>query len=305
MLNRYAASSELRSEATSPAIVATVSAGLGALLAVIWSHHFVDTVISGRIASAALGGDATLGPAAGLSDGLVFAFVTGVAGTFTACNICVFSTVAPLAEENVRSGMARPLCFLCLGAVVTSALYGFVGVLLAPVLPQLSKGLAFGGVYPARLTQASVVFVLVGLVMILWGLVAIGLFWNPFARIAARLPMAGATAMGVLAGSFMVGRPFPLFRTMFEHAAARGDPLYGAAAFVLQMAGNLLLVVIAVLALASWRGGYIPWQLHRTPLRAQAFAAAGFLAGGVFLVLYWGLRVPAKFGLGWWPELGW
>ena len=68
----------------------------GFLLTVIWSAEFVDQTIGDTIANTALGHDAKETPIQGIAAGILFAFVSGVAGTFTACNIAAFGAVAPI-----------------------------------------------------------------------------------------------------------------------------------------------------------------------------------------------------------------
>jgi hypothetical protein len=65
------------------------SAVAGAILAVIWSPRLVDGVIAGSIADPVVGGDAADVAITGSLTAAVFAFITGVGGMFTACNIAV------------------------------------------------------------------------------------------------------------------------------------------------------------------------------------------------------------------------
>jgi cellulose binding protein with CBM2 domain/fibronectin type III domain protein len=51
----------------------------------------------------------------------------------------------------------------------------------------------------------------------------------------------------------LIGRPFPLFRLMFRDAAENHDVLYGAAAFTLRSAGNILITALLFLLLARHR----------------------------------------------------
>lgn len=69
---------------------------VGVLVAVLWSFELVDETIGQNVANAVLGYDASGSPIAGSAAGAIFAFVTGLAGTFTACNIAAFSAVAPI-----------------------------------------------------------------------------------------------------------------------------------------------------------------------------------------------------------------
>src|SRR5262249_24478676 len=70
-------------------LVILISVLAGFALTVIWWAKFVDSVIGDTVANNVLGYDAKKTPISGVIAGVVFAFVTGVAGTFTACNIAV------------------------------------------------------------------------------------------------------------------------------------------------------------------------------------------------------------------------
>jgi hypothetical protein len=78
----------------------------GLLLAIFWSAQLVDDDIGVNTANGLLGQDAGAANLTGTISGLVFAFVAGIAGTFTACNIAVFSAIAPLADTR-RSARSR------------------------------------------------------------------------------------------------------------------------------------------------------------------------------------------------------
>ncbi|WP_156056398.1 hypothetical protein [Streptosporangium roseum] len=76
----------------------------GALIASLWSFRLVDSVIGDNVANTLLGYDAKHTEIGGLIAGTVFAFVSGLAGTFTACNIAAFGAIAPM----TNAGGARP-----------------------------------------------------------------------------------------------------------------------------------------------------------------------------------------------------
>lgn len=294
-----------RSQRVRPGRVALFGALAGILLAVVWSYEFVDSTIGDNVANTLLGHEAKETAIVGSTAGLIFAFVTGVAGTFTACNIAVFGALPKIAE-SAHSGTTRatvallaPIGWLAAGMVAVSAAYGAVGVVFADHLPQLSGGEVAG--LPGRLFQASVVFGLIGLAFIYLGLAAMSAVPDPFAR----APRARLVMMGALIGLFLAGRPFPLFRQLFEYAAEQGNPLYGAASFVLQSVGNVLLVVLlAVVLMMVTRGGVARW-LVANPRRAAAIAGFALVMLGVFLVVYWDIRVPAGRGYGWFPTMPW
>ncbi|MFC3737820.1 hypothetical protein [Paractinoplanes deccanensis] len=193
--------------------------------------------------------------------------------------------------------MATGLGWLTAGMLTVSAAYGFAAVLLADRLPQLSERVTAGGM-PVRLVQSYVVFGLIGVAFVALGLSTLGVLPDPFAR----RPRARLVVLGALIGGFLIGRPYPLFDKLIEYAAQTGNPLYGAGVFILQSAGNLLVVAVlgGVLALVG-RGGGRAWR----PERVARAAGLALIALGTFLVVYWDLRVPSLFGYGWFPVMPW
>jgi hypothetical protein len=109
--------------------------------------------------------------------------------------------------------------------------------------------------------------------------------------------------LGALIGGFLIGRPYPLFNKLFHWAVETGNPLYGAAAFVLQSLGNIVIVTVlfALLILLS-RGRFLAW-LAGDPRRLMVITGSLLIGLGVFTVVYWDLRVPAIFGFGWFPTM--
>ncbi|MDG4766247.1 hypothetical protein O7632_19370 [Solwaraspora sp. WMMD406] len=278
------------------------SVAAGVLLSILWSYHFVDAVIGDNVANALLGRDARDTAIAGTAAGLLFAFVSGLAGTFTACNIAMAASVGPMSQAGGRQHstlrmLVRPVGWLTLGMVSVSAVYGFVGVLIGDALPQLSTD-TVGGM-PVRIIQSSVVFGVIGLALTYLGLAALRVLPDPFAE----RPVARVVTLGALIGGFLIGRPYPLFNKLFHWAVDTGNPLYGSAAFVLQSLGNIVIVtaLFAVLIMVS-RGGFLRW-LSGDPLRTMAITGSLLVALGVFTVVYWVVRVPAIFGVGWFPTM--
>ncbi|MFC4146125.1 hypothetical protein ACFO0M_07645 [Micromonospora mangrovi] len=283
-------------------VIGSVAAGV--LLAVLWSFEFVDHVIGDNVANTLLGRDAKATAVGGTVAGLVFAFVSGLAGTFTACNIAMAASIGPMSQASAGSAtrtglrsLLRPVGWLALGMVVVSGAYGFIGVLVGDRMPQLSTATA-GGI-PVRLWQSMVVFGLVGLAFVYLGLAALGVLPDPFAR----RPVARVVTLGAFVGAFLIGRPYPLFNKLFHWAVDSGNPLYGAGAFILQSLGNIVLVsaLFALIVLLS-RGRAIAW-LASSPARTIALTGALLIALGVFTVVYWDVRLPAMFGHGWFPTM--
>lgn len=280
-----------------------ISIAAGILLAILWSYEFVDSVIGDNVANTLLGHDAKETPIAGSGAGLLFAFVSGFAGTFTACNIAMAASIGPMSQASAGRrvdalrAFLRPLGAFAVGMVTVSAVYGFVGVLLGDALPQLSKDVVGG--MPVRLIQSSVVFGVVGLAFAYIGLAALGVVRDVFAN----RPTARVVVLGALVGAFLIGRPYPMFVKLFGWAAETGNPLYGAATFALQSIGNILLVslLFAVLVLGT-RGRFLSW-LAANPRRTAVVTGALMLGLGVFTVVYWDIRVPSIFGFGWFPVM--
>ncbi|WP_280304579.1 hypothetical protein [Nocardia abscessus] len=282
----------------------------GFALTVVWSASFVDSAIGGTVADGLLGHDAEETAITGIGAGVVFALVSGLAGTFTACNIAVFGAVAPLAGgaggwwSRMRA-VLRPLLWMAAGMVVVSAAYGVVVGIFGTDMPQFGTAPSQPGLLPARLVQSMVVFGVIGLIMIYLGLAVLGLVRDPFARIAARFPNAPLVFFGGLIGAFLIGRPFPLFRKLFRDVAEEGNPLYAAGAFVLQSLGNIL-ILAALLILTVLVGGRLQRWFQADPRRVSVLSATALLIVGVFTFLYWDVRLLAMRDIiPWYPVAPW
>ena len=283
----------------------------GLLLSIIWSAPFVDSVIGQTVADGLLGHDAEDTAITGVGAGVVFALISGLAGTFTACNIAVFAAVAPLSGgsggrwSRVTAAL-RPLLWLGLGMIVVSAVYGVVVGLVGTDMPQFDTSEPPMGVMPGRMIQAMVVFGIVGAAMIYLGLAAAKLVRDPFARVAGRFPNAPLVFFGALIGAFLIGRPFPLFRKLFRDAAEARDPLYGAAAFVLQSIGNILVLAVLLLLVTWLAGGRLQRWFAADPRRVTALSAGSLLVAGVFTFMYWDIRLLAiRDIIPWYPLAPW
>jgi hypothetical protein len=285
--------------------VLVISALVGVLFTVIWSAKFVDQTVGEDIASGVLGYDTTN---VALGTGLaaaVFAFVTGLTGTFTACNIAGFSALGPLAAQRARTtaDTLRSIGWLALGATSVAGAYGAMGALIGTSIPQLSSA-TIGG-FPVRLLQSSLIFGAIGIALVAMGLAAAGVIRDPLSGLERRWPRIRVVLIGMLIGAFLIGRPFPLFVKLFRFAAEAHDPLLGAAVFALQTLGNIALVAALFLAFGLVARGRARGWLGRASERIARFNAAALMTGGTFLVAYWCLRVPSYFGIGWWPKLPW
>ncbi|MEK8107802.1 hypothetical protein NKG94_27300 [Micromonospora sp. M12] len=79
-------------------IAGSIAAGL--LLSVLWSFEFVDHVIGDNVANTLIGRDVKATAVGGTLAGLAFAFVSGLAGTFTACNIAMAASIGPMSQVS-------------------------------------------------------------------------------------------------------------------------------------------------------------------------------------------------------------
>lgn len=285
-------------------LVVGLSALAGFLLTVVWSAKFVDGVIGKNVANTLLGYDAESTEITGVATGVMFALVTGLAGTFTACNIAVFGTMAPMLgrapswQDRARATLT-PLAWLSAGMVAVSALYGVVVGLVGTSMPQFATAPNVPGELSARSIQSMIVFGLIGLAMIYLGLAALKIVRDPFAD----RPRGRMIFLGVLVGGFLIGRPYPLFRHMFRDAAERGDPVYGAAAFVLQSVGNIIIMALLLVIVAAVFGGRLARWLGADPRRPVVLTAAGLIVAGVFTFMYWDLRLLSNRDIIWYPKL--
>jgi MFS family permease len=280
------------------------SALLGVGLAIAWSPSFVDQTIGENGATTILGYDVTATPIGGVLMAIGFAFISGLTGTFTACNVAGLSAIAPLSAGRQPSfaSALRSLGWLALGTSLVAGLYGAIGALVGPSIPQLSQALI--GRFPIRLIQSSVVFGILGLLLLVMGLASLRAPTLTLPRQRGR-EISGLLLIGGLIGAFLIGRPFALFVKIFQYAAATHNPGLGALVFVLQSLGNIAVLGLVFVAIATvGRGRLLRWLASR-PDRLARFNAIALLAAGTFLIAYWCMRLPAVFGIGWWPRVPW
>ncbi|NUT43741.1 MAG: hypothetical protein HOV86_27490 [Thermoactinospora sp.] len=287
-------------------LVLLLSALAGFLLTVVWSAEFVDQTIGSTVADTMLGRDADATPIAGVVSGVVFAFASGLAGSFTACNIAALGAVAPLvgARPSVRARIRetlRPLGWLAAGALTVSGLYGVVVGIVGTSMPQFATARPAPGTLSPGLVQAMITFGLIGLAFLYMGLAALGYVRDPLAR----FPSGRMAVMGALIGGFLIGRPFPMFRQLFRDAAESHNPLYGALAFMLQSAGNIVIMAVLFVLLALAAGGRAHRWLTASPGRLALVTGAALIVAGVFTVLYWDVRILARRDLIWYPTAPW
>jgi sulfite exporter TauE/SafE len=160
-----------------------------------------------------------------------------------------------------------------------------------------------------RRSMATTVFVALGLIMLVWGAIELGLLdmLPRRASAATRAAMSQTTtkagALGLMVGWFLVGRPYPVMRDFLVYAAAAHSATYGAAVMMIVGLGQILLMVVVFLALALGGGRLLGWMLAR-PERRALISGISLVAGGSFFVFYWGLAFTLGIGR-WGARLGW
>ncbi len=287
-------------------LVLLLSLVAGLFVAYAWSADLVDDQIGVNTADTVLGHDPQA-PISGIASGVVFAFVSGMAGSFTACNIAAFGAVGPLVGGQSRRARfmstMRPLGWVAAGMIPVSASYGVLVAFVGTRMPQFST--AKGSGITPRTAQSMIAFGLVGLAMVVLGLAAAGVVRDPLAGLSRRFPNSPLVVMGALIGGFLIGRPYPLFRNLFRSAAEHHNPFYGALAFSLQSVGNIVVMAVLFLILSYGTGGRLREWLGAKAGRIARVTAAAFLIAGVFTLAYWELRVLGRLGYLWWPTAPW
>ncbi|MDQ3679924.1 MAG: hypothetical protein M3378_05150 [Actinomycetota bacterium] len=287
----------------------TASALVGIALAMLWWSNFVDGTVGEGLTSQVFGEEAE---EVALTSGLAaaaFALVTGLAGTLTACNIAVFGALAPMMGQQQSTGarlatVVKPVAWMTGAAMATAGTYGAIGVYIDHWVPTLSDT-TYGEDLSARRLQAAIVFSAIGVILIWRALAALGLVRHPLQRFVDRHPRTDMVMMGVLVGAFVIGRPFGLFRHLYEYAGDTNNPLIGFSTFALQALGNILIVALVFVAIALFSKGRVERFMTATPTRLASFTASSLLIAGTFFIVYWGLKSGSRLGWYGWPTLPW
>lgn len=284
----------------------------GVVIAGFWNFRVVDGFGADIVAANTIGeyrGKAGEFAILGATFGFLFAFVAGLAATFTACNCVAFAMVPGLVcAPDAKAGRAAAfssLRIMLFFVVLVSAIYGaFVGW-LGPM------GVEAINARPVRFAQAGIVFSVLGAAMLLWGAIELGLLnrftgrCTPATRAFFGQSTTKAAIMGVMIGAFAIGRPYPVFREFLLYAAQAQNPAYGAAVMALQGIGQVVVMVMAfVLILTLFSSKLATWVTTR-PAQPALVSAVALVAGGAYFVFYWGIARSWPWVGRWGFQLGW
>jgi cytochrome c biogenesis protein CcdA len=236
--------------------------------------------------------------------GVVFAAVAGLAATFTACNCVVFAMLPGLTcsadQSSSRRLAVRVLGRFTLGVLVVGVLYGlYVGTLGAGVKEFNAQ----------RLPQAEIVFTTLGSLMIIWAVIGFGFLHRLTDRVPAGFQAwlssqtTRATIMGLMVGSFAVGRPYPVFRDLLTYAASSHNPFYGALVMAMQGVGQIAVMVALFLVIISLFSKRLTRWVTEKPNQPALITAIALMAGGSYFVFYWGISLVYHLG-SWGFKLG-
>ena len=284
----------------------------GVVIAGFWNFRVVDGFGADIVAANTIGeyrGKAGEFAMLGAAFGFLFAFVAGLAATFTACNCVAFAMIPGLVcAPDAKAGRAAAfasLRIMLFFVVLISAIYGvFVGW-LGPMGAEALNA------RQVRFAQAGVVFSVLGAAMLLWGAIELGLLdrftrrCTPATRAFFAQPTTKAAIMGIMIGAFAIGRPYPVFREFLLYAAQAQSPAYGAAVMALQGLGQVVVMVAAfVLLLALFGSKLAAWVTSR-PAQPALVSAVALVAGGAYFVFYWGIARAWPWMGRWGFQLGW
>lgn len=299
--------------ATGRRVAYLIAATLGGIvIAGFWNFRVVDGFGADIVAANTIGeyrGRAGEFAILGATFGFVFAFVAGLAATFTACNCVAFAMIPGLVcAPDAKAGRAAAftsLRIMLFFVVLVSAIYGaFVGW-LGPMGAEAINA------RQVRFAQAGIVFSVLGAAMLLWGAIELGLLdrftrrCTPATRAFFAQSSTKAAIMGMMIGAFAIGRPYPVFREFLLYAAQAQSPAYGAAVMALQGIGQVVVMVSAfVLILALFSTKLAAWVTTR-PAQPALLSAVALVAGGSYFVFYWGIARAWPWLGRWGFQLGW
>lgn len=288
------------------------SIALAVLIAGFWNYHLVDGFGKDIIAGNTIGNTSDLAGdygSKGSGFGFIFAAITGLAATFTACNCVIFAMIPGLAcsvegrSTSKREAWQALGCFVA-GVLVITGFYGFFIGFLGAEGMEVLNGRA------VRLAQAQAVFSLLGGIMLIWGFLEMGFMdWlkNRFSETTRAFfaqTTTKASLLGILVGCFAIGRPFPVFREFLVYAASAGSPLYGAGVMMIQGLGQIAVMAL-LFGLMIWLAGQkIGKAAREQPHKFQMVSSVALITGGMYFIYYWGLAFVFNIGQ-WGFKLGW
>lgn|GEM_PF-1118708 len=269
---------------------------IGVFIAGFWNYQTVDGFGRGVVAGNTIGDTATLAgtyASNGAAFGLIFAAVAGLAGDLHRLQLHRVRDAAwpglrdrqgllthqrhPRAGRLRRRGDPRRRLYgLYVGSLGTEGAQSFN-----------ERG--------ARIAQAETVSTSLGALMLLWAALSFG-FLDRFIRsIPAEIraffsaPLTRAGIMGLMVGTFAVGRPYLVFRDLLAYAATSQSPLYGALIMSIQGLGQVAVMVLLFLALVYLLRDRLTRWVTEQPQQSAFVTGVALFIGGASFVYYWGL----------------
>jgi len=284
---------------------------VGVLIAGFWNYKLVDGLGRDLIASPLIGeeGETITFGERGSIFGFLFAAAAGLAASFTACNCVVFSMLPGLlcptgSMESTKRSAFKALAVFAAAVLAVCAVYGIYVTSLG------TEGVQAFNERGMRISQAQTTFTIIGVVLIVWGLLSYGFLGALTAFVTPRLqsllasPLTKAAIMGVMAGFFTVGRPYPVFREFIMYAAESGNVLYGSAIMMVQGLAQIAVMALLFLGIIFFFGKSLTRWITEKPHQSQMISSFALLAGGAFFVYYWGFAFWYDIGR-WGFKLNW
>ncbi|MFC5407284.1 hypothetical protein [Cohnella soli] len=289
--------------------LALIALAVGILIAGFWNYKLVDGIGRDWIAASIIGHpDAVTYADKGTAFGFIFAAAAGLAASFTACNCVVFAMLPSLAcATDRKSSKKRALLALALFAVGVLAVCAVYGAYVTSLGVEGVQAFNDRGM---RISQAQTTFTWIGAVLLVWGGLSFGFLGRLTNLLSPRLlsilssAYTKASIMGLMAGFFAVGRPYPIFREFILYAAESGSPGYGSLAMMTQGLGQIAVMVVLYLLLIGLFGKRLTKWMERKPHQPLLISSIALMAGGAFFVYYWGFAFWYDIGQ-WGFKLGW
>lgn len=216
----------------------------------------------------------------------LLSFAAGLSMIFLPCTLPLAFIIVPLAakEKNPAKGLGIAIAF-GIGLSVTLALYGIVT--------------AFLGGYFGLDQFTRVMFIIAGVMALLFALTELNLFKIPLPVFSHRIPnwtqgYGKSFFLGLLLGNAGIGCPNPAFYVLLTYIASTGSAVTGGWLGLVHGLGRaaplIFLVLLTLLGMKS-----IQW-MSKVSEKIHVWMGAGLVTAGAFIVTY------GLYGMHWWED---